>query len=122
MITRLVVVSAFVAWSAGVAEAQLSPFDEAQCERLKTLTRQLLRLMPHSNEASPAVVDLRRRIEPIRTDLSIAHDGKTPEEICPGLADLQPPPTRALPDIARRRDWFHRKRRASRRTTGCSGR
>ena len=103
MIRRLAVVSAFTACFAAHAEAQLSSFDEAQCERLKTLTRQLLSLMPRSNEASPAVVDLRRRIEPIRTDLSIAHDGKSPEEICPGLADLQPPPTQPLPDTARRR-------------------
>lgn len=92
MVTKLVAVAAFAACFAANAD-QLSSFDEAQCKRLVSLTRQLLRLMPSSNEASPAVLDLRRRIEPIRTDLSIAHDGQSPEDICPGLVDLRPPPT-----------------------------
>jgi hypothetical protein len=97
VVTRLLAVAAFAACFAGNAEVPLSSFDEAQCKRLVSLTRQLLRLMPSSNDASPAVLDLRRRIEPIRTDLSIAHDEQSPEEICPGLVDLQPPPTETTP-------------------------
>jgi hypothetical protein len=37
------------------------------------------------------VVDLRRRIEPIRTDLAIAHPGRSIDAVCPGLPTPREP-------------------------------
>jgi hypothetical protein len=100
VIARVTIVSAVAAFFAADAGTQLSSFDDAQCKKLEALTRQLRGVLPNSNEASPVVVDLRRRIDPIRADLSIAHPGKSAEEICAGLATLRPPQLPSAPGVA----------------------